>query len=57
VSGLLTAHELAAAIHRYLGHGLPLAERLAVLDDEYDLGAYATMTRDHIDRGVIAEAR
>jgi len=57
VSGALTPRELAAAIHRHFGHGLPLAERLAALDDEYDLGAYATMTPAQIDRGVLAEAR
>jgi hypothetical protein len=57
VSGSLTPRELAAAIHQHFGHGLPLAERLAALDDEYDLGAYATMTREQIDQEVIAEAR
>lgn len=49
------------AIHRHFGHNLPLAERLAVLDDEYDLGfdpgTYATMTREQIDQEVLAEAR
>jgi hypothetical protein len=57
VSGSLTPCELAAAIHRHFGHSLPLAERLAALDDEYDLGAYATMTPEQIDQEVIAEAR
>jgi hypothetical protein len=57
VAGSLTPRELAAAIHRHFGHGLPLAERLAALDDEYDLGAYATMTPEQIDQEVIAEAR
>lgn len=57
MSGSLTPRELAAAIHRHLGHGLPLTERLAALDDEYDLGAYATMTHEQIDREVLAEAR
>jgi hypothetical protein len=57
VSGSLTPRELAAAIHQHFGHSLPLAERLAALDDEYDLGAYATMTREQIDHEVIAEAR
>ena len=57
VSGLLTPRDLAAAIHRHFGHSLPLAERLAVLDDEYDLGAYATMTPEQIDHEVIAQAR
>jgi len=57
VSGSLTPRELAAAIHRHFGHSLPLAERLAALDDEYDLGVYATMTPEQIDQEVIAEAR
>ncbi len=57
VSGSLTPRELAAAIHRHFGHGLPLAERLAALDDEYDLGAYAAMTPEQIDQEVITEAR
>jgi hypothetical protein len=57
VSGSLTPRELAAAIHPTSGTTLPLAERLAALDDEYDLGAYATMTREQIDQEVIAEAR
>ena len=57
VSGSLTPRELAAAIHRHFGHSLPLAGHLAALDDEYDLGAYATMTREQIDREVITEGR
>jgi hypothetical protein len=57
VSGSLAPRELAAAIHRHFGHGLPLTERLAALDDEYDLGEYATMTHEQIDQEVIAEAR
>jgi hypothetical protein len=51
VSGSLTPRELATAIHRYFGHNLlPLAERLAVLDDEYDLGNYAIMTPEQSTR-------
>ena len=57
VSGSLAPRELAAAIHRHFGHGLPLTQRLAALDDEYDLGEYATMTHEQIDQEVIAEAR
>ena len=57
MSGSLTPRELAAAIHRHFWHDLPLAERLAALDDEYDLGDYATMTAGQIDQEVIAEAR
>ena len=57
VSGSLTPRELATAIRRHFGHGLPLTERLAAVDDEYDLGAYATMTPGQIDQEVIAAAR
>jgi hypothetical protein len=57
VSGSLTPRELAAAVHRHFGHSLPLASRLAALDDEYDLGDYATMTPEQADEAVIAEAR
>ncbi|MDQ2812113.1 MAG: hypothetical protein M3Z75_09595 [Actinomycetota bacterium] len=57
MSGCLPPRELAAAIHQHFGHSLPLAERLATLDDEYDLGACATMTPQQIDQEVIAEAR
>ena len=56
-SGSLTPRELAATVHQHFGHTLPLAERLASLDDEYDLGPYATLTREQIDQEVIAEAR
>ena len=57
VSGALTPSELAAAIHRHFGHALPLAGRLAQLDDEYDLGSYSTMTQEQIDQEVMTEAR
>ena len=57
VSESLTPRELATAIHRHFGHGLPLTERLEAPDDEYDLGVYATMTPEQIDQEVIAEAR
>ena len=56
VSGTLTPRELAVAIHQHFGHTLPLAERLAQLDDEYDLGAYSTMTQEQIDQEVMDEA-
>jgi hypothetical protein len=57
VAGSLSPRALAAAIHYNFGHSLPLAERLATLDDEYDLADYATMTPEQIDGAVIAEAR
>ncbi|KJS60070.1 hypothetical protein [Streptomyces rubellomurinus] len=37
LAGRLTPRELASRIHLHFGHRLPLAERLAELDDEYDL--------------------
>jgi hypothetical protein len=57
VSGSLTPPELAAAIHRHFGHALPLARRLAQLDDEYDLGSYSTKTQQQVDQAVMAEGR
>lgn len=56
VSGIMTTRELAAAIHQYFGHTLPLAERLASLADEYDMGAYSTLSQEQIGREVMAEA-
>ena len=56
VAGRLTPRQLAAEIHRHFSHGLPLAERLAFLDDEYDLGKYAQRTPGQIDQEVMAEA-
>jgi hypothetical protein len=57
VSGSLTPQTLAAAVRQHFGHRLPLAERLTTLDDEYDLGDYATMTSELVDEAVMAEAR
>ena len=57
VSGSLPPRDLAAAVHQHFGHSLPLAERLATLDDQYDLRACATMTPEQIDQEVLAEAR
>lgn len=57
MQGLLTPRQLAAEIDARFGHQLPLAERLASLDDEYDLGAYATTTAAEIDEEVMALAR
>jgi hypothetical protein len=54
VSGSLTPRALAAEVHRHFGHGLPLAARLAALDDEYDIGACTT---EQIDQEVMTEAR
>ncbi|MFF5767269.1 hypothetical protein ACFY8F_32670 [Streptomyces tanashiensis] len=39
------------------GHGLPLTERLAELDDEYDVLEFGDRTADQVDAEVTAEAR
>ena len=56
LAGTLTARELAAAIHRHFSHNLPLAERLAELDDEYDILEYGNRTAEQVDADVTAEA-
>lgn len=43
-AGKLTPRELAFRIHQRFGHELPLAERLAELDDEYDILEYGDRT-------------
>ncbi|MZD08753.1 hypothetical protein GTW43_27280, partial [Streptomyces sp. SID5785] len=53
----LTPRELAFRTHQRFGHALPLAEALAVLDDEYDLVEYGGRTPAQIDAAVLAEAR
>lgn len=53
----LTPRELAFRIHRHFGHELPLAERLAELDDEYDILEYGERTPAQIDAEVMEEAR
>ncbi|WP_424857709.1 hypothetical protein [Streptomyces sp. SAI-170] len=57
LAGRLTPRELALRIHRRSGHQLPLAERLAELDDEYDIVEYGNRTLAHLDAEVTAEAR
>ena len=52
----LTPRELAFRIHQRFGHELPLAERLAELDDEYDILEYSDRTPAQIDTDVTAEA-
>ncbi|MFJ2234832.1 hypothetical protein [Streptomyces sp. NPDC087859] len=56
-AGKLTPRELAFRIHQRFGHELPLAERLAELDDEYDILEYGDRTPAQIDAEVMAEAR
>ncbi|MFE6487822.1 hypothetical protein ACFVGN_33495 [Streptomyces sp. NPDC057757] len=56
VAGGLTPRELAARVHRRFGHGLPLAGRLAELDDDYDLLGYGAGTPAQLDAEITAEA-
>lgn len=56
VAGMLTARELAFEIHRQFGHRLALTERLAQLDDEYDILEYGERTAEQVDADVTAEA-
>ncbi|MFJ4467255.1 hypothetical protein ACIP2X_06985 [Streptomyces sp. NPDC089424] len=57
LAGRLTPRELALRIHQRYGHQLPLAERLAMLDDEYDIVGYGDTTLAQLDAEVIAEAQ
>ncbi len=52
----LTPSELTFRIHRRFGHTLPLAARLAELDDEYGILEYGDRTPAQIDADVTAEA-
>ncbi|MFE0358866.1 hypothetical protein ACFW2I_36105 [Streptomyces nigra] len=56
LAGELTPRELAFRIHQRFGHELPLAERLANLDDEYDILEYGDRTPAQVDADVLAEA-
>ncbi|MGW1549019.1 hypothetical protein [Streptomyces sp. NPDC002346] len=56
LAGKLTPPELALRIHQRFGHELPLAERLAELDDEYDILEYSDRTPAQVDAEVTAEA-
>ncbi|MEV3988429.1 hypothetical protein AB0J57_05935 [Streptomyces sp. NPDC049837] len=55
--GELTPRELTFRIHQRYGHELPVAERLAELDDEYDVLPYGDRTVDQVDAEVRAEGR
>ncbi|MCX5613548.1 hypothetical protein OHB39_39610 [Streptomyces sp. NBC_00047] len=57
LAGELTPGEFTFRIHRRYGHGLPLTERLAELDDEYDVLEYGDRTVDQVDAEIRAEAR
>ncbi|MFD3701141.1 hypothetical protein ACFWUZ_34315 [Streptomyces sp. NPDC058646] len=57
LAGRLTPRELASRIHQWFSHQLPLAERLAELDDEYDIVEYGDRTLAQLDAEVTAEAQ
>jgi hypothetical protein len=57
LAGELTPRELTSRTHRRFGHELPLTERLAEFDDEYDVLEYGDATVEQIDAEVTAAAR
>ncbi|MER7112700.1 hypothetical protein [Streptomyces sp. NPDC000229] len=57
LAGELTPREFTFRIHQRYGHEVPLTERLAELDDEYDVLEYGDRTVDQVDAEVTAEAR
>jgi hypothetical protein len=57
LAGRLTPRELASRVHQRFGHQLPLAERLAELDDEYDIVEYGVWTWAQLDAEVTSEAQ
>ncbi|MFD5063485.1 hypothetical protein [Streptomyces sp. NPDC058394] len=57
LAGELTPREFTFRIHQRYGHELPLTERLAELDDEYDTIDYGDRTVDQVNAEVTAEAR
>ncbi|MFI6093157.1 hypothetical protein [Streptomyces sp. NPDC051218] len=57
LAGELTPREFTFRIHERHGHELTLTERLAELDDEYDILDYGDRTVDQVDAEVTAEAR
>ncbi|MFJ3981388.1 hypothetical protein [Streptomyces fungicidicus] len=57
LAGELTPREFTFRIHQRHGHELPLTERLAELDDEYDILEYGDGTVHQVDAEVTAEAR
>ena len=52
LAGELTPREFIFRIHQRYGHELPLTERLAELDDEYDILEYGDRTVDQVDAEV-----
>lgn len=56
LTGELTPRELAFRIHQRFGYELPLAERLAELEDDYDVLEYGDRTQAQVDADATAEA-
>ncbi|MEV6796592.1 hypothetical protein AB0M87_32535 [Streptomyces sp. NPDC051320] len=56
LAGELTPRELAFRIHGRFGHELPLVERLANLDDDYDVLEYGNRAQAQVDAEVTTEA-
>ncbi|WP_323874374.1 hypothetical protein [Streptomyces sp. 3212.3] len=48
LAGELSPRELTLRIHQRFGHELPLTERLAELDDEYDTLEYGDRTSERV---------
>ena len=58
LAGALSPRSLASFAHRVFGHDrLPLAERLAALDDDYDAIGFVFTNTEELDADVVAEAR
>lgn len=57
LAGELTPRDFTGRIHHRYGHELALTERLAELDDEYDILEFGDRTADEVDAEVTAEAR
>ncbi|MGV9457063.1 hypothetical protein [Streptomyces sp. NPDC003635] len=57
LAGELTPRDFTFRIHQQHGHELPLTERLAELDDEYDTLEDGDTTVDQVDAEVTTEAR
>ncbi|GLX24173.1 hypothetical protein [Streptomyces lavendulae] len=57
LAGGLTPQDLVFRMHLRFGHELPLAERLAELDDEYAIFEHGDKTLAQLDAEVTAEAQ
>ena len=57
LAGELTPRDFTRRIHQCYGHKLDLTERLAELDDEYDMLEYGDRTAEEVGAEVATEAR